>query len=133
MKKIFQLLVLLAAVLASHSAISAQQTRRIHRVADSVRVKALPFPLQQLVELYARTGNKKYLNLSQRFYHKAVMKPLAEGRGKIIEGLHANMQIPKVIGAARFYELVGRPSEKKVAEVFRDEVVHHHTYVNGGK
>jgi hypothetical protein len=61
--------------------------------------------LESFVELYARTGSRKYLKLSERFYHKAVMSPLAEGRGQVLEGLHANMQIPKVIGAARLYEL----------------------------
>jgi len=60
------------------------------------------------------------------------MDPLAEGRGQTIERLHANMQIPKVIGAARLYELTGRPEGEKVAEVFWHEVVEHHTYVNGG-
>jgi uncharacterized protein len=88
--------------------------------------------LESVVELYARTGDKKYLKLSERFYHKAVMEPLAAGRGEILVGLHANMQIPKVIGAARRYELTGRSGDARIAEVFWDEVVHHHTYVNGG-
>jgi len=88
--------------------------------------------LESLVELYARTGDKKYLRLSERFYHKAVMEPLAEGRGEILEGLHANMQIPKVIGVARRYEMTEHPGDAKIAELFWNEVVHHHTYVNGG-
>lgn len=88
--------------------------------------------LESLVELYARTGDRKYLQLAERFYHKAVMEPLAGGHGEVLLGLHANMQIPKVIGAARRYELTGRPEDAKIAEVFWNEVVHHHTYVNGG-
>ena len=88
--------------------------------------------LESLVEIYARTADQKYLRLAERFYHKAVMEPLAAGRGQIIEGLHANMQIPKVIGAARRYELIGRLEDERAAEVFWDEVVHHQTYVNGG-
>lgn len=88
--------------------------------------------LEVLLETYVRTGVRKYLELSQRFNHMAIMGPLAEGRGQIIEGLHANMQIPKVIGAARRYEITGSPADRKIAEVFWHEVIDHHTYVNGG-
>ena len=57
-----------------------------------------------LAELYARTGNEKYLRLSRRFHHKAVLEPLARREDRL-QGLHANTQIPKLIGLARRYEL----------------------------
>ncbi len=88
--------------------------------------------LESLAEISVRTKNPKYLKLSERFYHKAVMNPLAEGRGIVLEKLHANMQIPKVIGAARLFEIGGNPANEKIAEVFWNEVIEHHTYVNGG-
>jgi DUF1680 family protein len=86
---------------------------------------------EALVELYARTGNEKYLKLSRRFHHKAVLEPLARHEDRL-QGLHANTQIPKLIGLARRYELTEDPADKTAAEFFWDRVVHHHSYVIGG-
>ena len=72
---------------------------------------------ESLAELYARTGNEKYLNLSRRFHHKAVLDPLARREDRLPR-LHANTQIPKVIGLARRYEITGDETEKKSAEFF---------------
>ena len=84
-----------------------------------------------LAELYARTGNEKYLQLSKRFHHKAVLEPLARQEDRL-PGLHANTQIPKLIGLARRYELTLDANDKTAAEFFWQRVVHHHSYVNGG-
>lgn len=84
-----------------------------------------------LAELYARTGNQKYLQLSRRFHHKVVLDPLTQGDDRL-DGLHANTQIPKVIGLARRYELTSDAADKAAAEFFWERVVHHHSYVNGG-
>jgi uncharacterized protein len=86
---------------------------------------------EALVELYARTGNEKYLKLSRRFHHKAVLDPLTRSEDRL-RGLHANTQIPKIIGLARHYELTGNGEDKTTAEFFWDRVVNHHSYVNGG-
>lgn len=86
---------------------------------------------EALAELYARTGNEKYLKLSRRFHHKAVLEPLARREDRL-QGLHANTQIPKLIGLARRYELTEDPADKTAAEFFWDRVVHHHSYVIGG-
>ncbi|HEV2472367.1 MAG TPA: beta-L-arabinofuranosidase domain-containing protein, partial [Chthonomonadales bacterium] len=61
---------------------------------------------EALANLYAFTGNKDYLELSERFDHRAVLDPLSQEEDRLT-GLHANTQIPKVIGAARQYELTG--------------------------
>lgn len=84
-----------------------------------------------LAELYARTGEKKYLDLSRRFHHRAVLDPLA-AREDRLQGIHANTQIPKLIGLARRYEITGDAADRAPAEFFWDRVVHHHTYVIGG-
>lgn len=86
---------------------------------------------ESLAELYTRTGNEKYLALSRRFHHRAVLDPLSRGEDRL-DGLHANTQIPKLIGLARRYELTGDESDKRTAEFFWDRVVHHHSYVIGG-
>jgi len=88
--------------------------------------------VEVLVELYARTGDERYLRLAKRFYHKAVMDPLARGVD-CLPGLHGNTQVPKVIGMARLYELTGeRAPYRVIAEFFWERVVKHHCYVIGG-
>ena len=44
--------------------------------------------------------------LARRFSHEALLAPLAESRDPL-DGLHANTQIPKVIGFQRLFELTG--------------------------
>ncbi len=84
-----------------------------------------------LADVYALTGEEKYLNLAKKFYHKHVLDPLA-AREDRLAGLHANTQVPKVVGAARIYELTGEQTFQTIADFFWDRVVHHHSYVNGG-
>jgi len=84
-----------------------------------------------LLNVYAITGNKKYLAVADRFYHKAIMDPLAERKDQL-SGKHSNTQIPKIIGAARRYELTQSEKDKTIAEFFWNTVVHNHTYVMGG-
>ena len=86
---------------------------------------------ESLAELYAYTGNRKYLDLSRIFHHKAVLDPIAEGED-ILAGLHSNTQIPKFIGLARRYELAGDERDKAGALNFWNMMVHHHSYVTGG-
>ena len=86
---------------------------------------------ESLAELYARTGDERYLRLSRRFYHRAVLDPLARREDRLA-GLHANTQIPKVIGLARLHELTSDAPAKTAAEFFWERVVRHHTYVIGG-
>jgi uncharacterized protein len=82
-------------------------------------------------DLYADTGDARYLNLSRRFHHKAILDPLARGED-ILPGKHANTQIPKLIGLASRYEIGGDGSDRAAANFFWDRVVRHHSYVTGG-
>lgn len=84
-----------------------------------------------LVDLYADTGNEKYLNLAQRFWHKQILDPLSEQKDSL-PGRHANTQIPKIIGLAREYELTNDMKRKEIAEFFWEQVIDHHSYVTGG-
>ncbi len=83
------------------------------------------------VDLYRDTGDQKYLDLADRFYHEEVLVPLSEGKD-ILPGIHGNTQIPKIIGLARRYELTNDKLDRKTAQFFWDRVVNHHTYVTGG-
>jgi DUF1680 family protein len=84
-----------------------------------------------LANLYAVTANPDYLALARRFDHKAILDPLAGHRDEL-KGLHVNTQIPKVIGAAREYELTGDKYYYEIASYFWDEVVNRRSYCTGG-
>ncbi|WP_121115679.1 glycoside hydrolase family 127 protein [Croceibacterium ferulae] len=82
-------------------------------------------------ETYALTGDRRWLRLAEKIRHKAVLDPLTAQQDRLA-GLHANTQIPKVIGLARLHELTGDPAHATAARFFHDTVTGHHTYVIGG-
>jgi hypothetical protein len=84
-----------------------------------------------LANLYAVTGDTNYLRVAEAFNHQKVFGPLARGEDKL-DRLHANTQIPKIIGATREYELTGDPQFLTVAQTFWDAVALHRSYVIGG-
>lgn len=53
--------------------------------------------------MYEITGDGEYLSTAVRFTHNSVLDPLTDGRDELT-GLHANTQIPKIVGAAEIYE-----------------------------
>jgi len=84
-----------------------------------------------LANLYAVTGNPGHLRLAQLFDHKALFDPLSQGKD-LLDGLHGNTQIPKMIGAAREYELTNEKRYQDIATFFWKRVAHHRSYVIGG-
>lgn len=84
-----------------------------------------------LYNLYAVTGVQDYADAAHRFDHEQLFGPLAEGRDEL-KGLHVNTQIPKIIGAARRYELTGDPRYRRIAEFFWTQVAQHRAYATGG-
>jgi DUF1680 family protein len=81
--------------------------------------------------LYAITGKAKYRDLAYRFEHKKIFDPLAAGEDKL-DNNHANTNIPKVIGAARGYELTGDTRYQQISQNFYRIVTEHHAYCTGG-
>jgi len=84
-----------------------------------------------LANLYGVTGNTNYLQLAEAFNHQRVLGPLERGEDRL-NGLHANTQIPKIIGIAREYELTGNPRFHTAADTFWDAVALDRSYVIGG-
>ncbi len=84
-----------------------------------------------LADVYELTGDKKYLALAQRFSHQVLLQPLEEGKDKLT-GMHANTQIPKVIGFERIAALGGDQKLHKAAEFFWRTVHDHRTVAIGG-
>src|SRR5437016_3576438 len=83
---------------------------RVDRLSEQQQQAALETEFggmnEVLTNLYALTGNEEYLRIAQKFDHKRIFDPLARGEDPL-NGVHANTQIPKAIGAAREYEMTG--------------------------
>jgi len=86
---------------------------------------------ETIADVYAITGDEKYLRLAQRFTHHAILDDLLR-REDTLTGKHANTQIPKIIGYARVAELGGDPAWDGAARFFWDTVVRHRTVAFGG-
>ncbi|HEY6807817.1 MAG TPA: beta-L-arabinofuranosidase domain-containing protein [Gemmatimonadales bacterium] len=84
-----------------------------------------------LYNLSAVTQQHWLMDVGHRFDHERFFAPLAEGRDEL-KGLHANTNIPKVIGAARRYELTGESRYRDIAEYFWREVTTRRAYCTGG-
>ena len=84
-----------------------------------------------LYNLEAVTNNRYYGWVAHRFDHERIFAPLAVDRDEL-KGLHVNTTIPKIIGAARRYELTGEVRYRHIAEYFWREVTGHRAYCTGG-
>ncbi len=84
-----------------------------------------------LADVYAITGDEKYLRLARRFSQRAILDPLLQHEDRLT-GFHANTQIPKVIGYARIAELAGDASWRDAARFFWNTVVEHRSLSFGG-
>ncbi|HZX26299.1 MAG TPA: glycoside hydrolase family 127 protein, partial [Telluria sp.] len=84
-----------------------------------------------LADVSRITGDGKYLELARRFSHRALLEPLQAGLDRL-DSLHANTQIPKVIGFERIGELTGDDGWRRAARFFWQTVVEHRTVAIGG-
>jgi DUF1680 family protein len=84
-----------------------------------------------LADLYADTGDKRWLDLSYKFEHRAFTDALKRGQDNLA-GKHGNCQIPKLVGSAARYTYVGDTGDVLAASFFWDRVTEHHSYATGG-
>lgn len=84
-----------------------------------------------LTDLYQYSGDPRWLATAQRFDHAAVFNPLAANQDQL-NGLHANTQVPKWIGAVREYKATGTTRYRDIATNAWNICVNAHTYVIGG-
>lgn len=84
-----------------------------------------------LADLYAITGDRKYLATAERFNHRAILDPLIQHQDQLT-GMHANTQIPKVVGFERIATLTGDRAADAGARFFWDTVTQHRSVVFGG-
>ncbi len=83
-----------------------------------------------LVNLAAVTKKDRYLSTAHLFEQPNFLDPLASRRDELT-GLHANTHVPKIIGAARMYEVTGDRRYQQIAEYFLEEVLTARNYVIG--
>lgn len=84
-----------------------------------------------LVNIYAVTGEQRYLKLAQRFTHQRNLAPLAEGIDPL-DRLHANTEIPKLTGAVRQYRFTAATNLLDAATFFWNVVSMERSFVTGG-
>jgi DUF1680 family protein len=86
---------------------------------------------ESFAELYGRTGNRRWRALSETIYHRKILEPLSRGED-CLANIHANTQIPKLIGLARLHELTGEARHIQAAGFFWETVTRDYSYVIGG-
>lgn len=82
-------------------------------------------------DVYEITHDQKYLKLAHRVSHQTILSPLLTGEDKLT-GLHANTQIPKVIGYKRIADLENNTSWSNAADFFWHNVTEKRSSVIGG-
>lgn len=84
-----------------------------------------------LADAYAMTGDKKYLTVAKRFSHRRLLTPLSQ-RQDCLDNMHANTQVPKVIGFDRIAELSGEEYFHDASTFFWDIVTGERSLAFGG-
>ena len=84
-----------------------------------------------LADAYAITGAQKYLDCARRFSHRMLLVPLENGKD-CLDNMHANTQIPKVIGYQRIAELAHDVQYHNASEYFWEIVTRQRSLALGG-
>lgn len=86
---------------------------------------------ESFVDVYTLTGEQKYLLWAERLNDEDMLLPAAEKRD-VLNGWHANTQIPKFTGFQRIFSYTGNKDYTQAASFFWKTVVDKHTWVIGG-
>ncbi len=84
-----------------------------------------------LVDAYAITKDKKYLDVAKRFSHRRLLIPMSQ-RQDNLDNMHANTQVPKVVGFERISELSSNETYHQAADFFWDIVTGERSLAFGG-
>lgn len=82
-------------------------------------------------DAYKMTGDKKYLTAAKRYSHKKILNPLSEGIDNL-DNMHANTQIPKIVGFERIAEVSDDKKYGNAGSFFWDTVIANRTLAFGG-
>ena len=86
---------------------------------------------ETFADVAAITGDERYLKLAHKFSHNLVLEPLLKKEDRLT-GMHANTQIPKVIGYKRMADLEGNTDWSEAARYFWETVVERRSISIGG-
>jgi DUF1680 family protein len=86
---------------------------------------------EALADLADITGTDRYAALARRFLDQSLLGPLREHRD-VLDGMHANTQIAKVVGYQRLGEVVDDPGLRDAARFFWQTMTRHRTFCFGG-
>ena len=84
-----------------------------------------------LVDAYAITKDKKYLDVAKRFSHRRLLTPMSQ-RQDNLDNMHAKTQVPKVVGCERISELSSNETYHQAADFFWDIVTGERSLAFGG-
>ena len=84
-----------------------------------------------LADAYAITKDQKYLDVAKRFSHRRLLTPMSQ-RIDCLDNMHANTQVPKVVGFERISELSGNESYHHASDFFWDIVTGERSLAFGG-
>ncbi len=82
-------------------------------------------------DLYKMTGQRRYLQFARRMTHNAILTPLLDHEDKLT-GMHANTQIPKVLGIMRIGQEDKDAQFISAADYFWQNVVGKRSVTIGG-
>lgn len=86
---------------------------------------------ETFADLYIITKDKKYLDTAEKLSHHKILDPLLEQQDKLT-GLHANTQIPKVIGFEKIAALSNNNAWKNASDYFWHNVTEKRSVAFGG-
>ena len=84
-----------------------------------------------LADAYAITKEQKYLDVARRFSHRRLLTPMSQ-RQDCLDNMHANTQVPKVVGFERISELSGDEIYHNASSFFWDIVTGERSLAFGG-
>lgn len=87
---------------------------------------------EMFADAYQMTGEEKYLEASKRYAHQWLLSGMANRRATTIDNVHANTQVPKVIGFERTYQQDHTAIYGKAAQFFWTNVTTKRTIAVGG-
>lgn len=82
-------------------------------------------------DMAAISGDDRYLTLAKQFSHRRILNPLLQHKDELT-GLHANTQIPKIIGILKVAELDDDKTWEQAADFFWETVSKHRSVSIGG-
>ena len=86
---------------------------------------------QLMLNLYSITRNPEHYALARRLEYKGTTHPLANYDGSRLTRSHGNTTVPRILGAARLYELSGEQRYRRISEFFWRQIVDTRSYVTG--